>query len=141
MSETYVSAKLRDLVTLRAKSVCEYCRNQSWFTGPFSIDHVMPTSKGGPTVLDNLAFACLPCNLAKGDRAEAIDPLTGALSELFNPRQHDWLEHFRWNDDCTLIVGFTAIGRTSVDALRLNRADAVHLRAVLVAFGNHPPES
>lgn len=89
--------------------------------------------------MDNLAFACLACNLAKGDRIEAVDPITALLAPLFNPRNQKWLGHFHWNEDATVIVGLTATGRATVEALRLNRADAIHLRELLVAFGDHPP--
>jgi hypothetical protein len=34
----------------------------------FTIDHVKPWSKGGPTALKNAALRCQPCNSAKGNR-------------------------------------------------------------------------
>jgi hypothetical protein len=34
----------------------------------FTIDHVKPWSKGGPTALENAALMCLSCNSAKGNR-------------------------------------------------------------------------
>jgi 5-methylcytosine-specific restriction endonuclease McrA len=42
---------------------CQYCGNQA-----DSIDHVVPRSRGGRDVWDNLAAACRPCNSAKRDR-------------------------------------------------------------------------
>ena len=139
MSDTYIPTRWRDEIAARANSNCEYCRVQSWFTGPFSIDHIVPASKNGTTTMDNLAFACLACNLAKSDRTESLDPLTGVLAPFFNPRNQRWLDHFCWNDDATIIIGLTMSGRATVEALHLNRADVVHLREVLVAFGDHPP--
>lgn len=34
-----------------------------------SIDHIVPLSRGGEHVPENLALACLPCNVRKRDRA------------------------------------------------------------------------
>lgn len=36
----------------------------------FSIDHVLPRSRGGTNALDNLVGCCLTCNQAKGDTPE-----------------------------------------------------------------------
>lgn len=35
-----------------------------------TIDHLHPLAKGGPHVMDNVATACLACNVAKGDRID-----------------------------------------------------------------------
>ena len=42
---------------------CQYCGNHA-----DSIDHVVPRSRGGRDVWDNLAAACRPCNSRKRDR-------------------------------------------------------------------------
>ncbi len=42
---------------------CQYCGERA-----DSIDHVVPRSRGGRDVWDNLAAACLPCNSRKRDR-------------------------------------------------------------------------
>ncbi len=57
---------------------------------------------------ENLWLACPVCNGFKGDRIEALDPLTGDVVVLFNPRQHLWREHFIWTE-----AGDHVIGRTS----------------------------
>ena len=41
---------------------CIYCGDRSE-----SIDHVMPKSRGGPSVTENCVPACLACNGRKGD--------------------------------------------------------------------------
>jgi 5-methylcytosine-specific restriction endonuclease McrA len=51
---------------------------------------------GGPRRRDNLWAACRQCNALKSDRMEAIDPTTGTLVPLFNPRRQVWAEHFGW---------------------------------------------
>ncbi len=53
---------LRDAVLQRDGFACVYCRD---VFGPFHVDHVLPFSRGGETVLGNLATACAPCNLNK----------------------------------------------------------------------------
>jgi hypothetical protein len=59
---------------------------------------------------------------------------------LFHPRRDRWADHFVWTDDGTLILGLTAIGRATVEAMQLNRLALVNLRRVLVEAGEHPPE-
>ncbi|HET6383498.1 MAG TPA: HNH endonuclease [Armatimonadota bacterium] len=123
----------------RARGLCEYCRTPAAFSAqPFEADHILPSVKGGPTVLNNLAYSC-GCNRYKSDRTHAPDPLTGRSVELFHPRQHVWKRHFRWSEDGTLILGRTAIGRSTVELLRMNRLALVNLRRLLILAGKHPP--
>lgn len=42
---------------------CQYCGSPA-----DSIDHVLPRSRGGTHVWENVAAACRPCNLSKRDR-------------------------------------------------------------------------
>ena len=70
---------------------------------------------------------------------DALDPETGDLVCLFDPRRQVWAEHFAWSDDGTHIVGRTACGRATVRALHLNRPVLVAARHVWVAVGWHPP--
>ena len=44
---------------------CVYCGTSS---GRLTLDHVIPRSKGGGSVWENVVTACAPCNLRKGDR-------------------------------------------------------------------------
>lgn len=95
--------------------------------------------RGGKTSLRNLAYACSGCNGHKHAKVKAIDPITGKLVWLFNPRRQTWEEHFTWNEDYTRVIGLTDIGRATVDALQLNRAKLINLRRVLHAVNLHPP--
>jgi 5-methylcytosine-specific restriction endonuclease McrA len=52
---------------------------------PFEVDHIIPRSARGATVLSNLCLACPVCNNAKQDRLTAIDPFTGKQVQLFIP--------------------------------------------------------
>ena len=44
---------------------CVYCGTSS---GRLTLDHVIPRSKGGESIWENVVTACAPCNLRKGDR-------------------------------------------------------------------------
>jgi len=106
---------------------------------PFSIEHILPGSKRGPTDLDNLALACQGCNNHKYNKTHAPDPVTGDRVPLYHPRQQRWHDHFSWNHDYTLVVGLTPTGRATAAALQLNRPGLVNLRRILYAASEHPP--
>jgi len=140
MSEKRVTAKQRQIIAERAGGCCEYCLSQARFaTQAFSVEHIKPCSRGGKTRLDNLALACAGCNGHKHTKIEALDPISREIVPLYHPRQHKWHDHFLWSDDFTTILGSTAIGRATVEALQLNREGLVNLRKVLYAMGEHPP--
>ena len=44
---------------------CVYCGDSG---GRLTLDHVVPRSKGGDSVWENVVTSCAPCNLRKGDR-------------------------------------------------------------------------
>jgi hypothetical protein len=136
----YIPKILRTAVVERAKGSCEYCLSQATFaTQSFAIDHIYPVSLGGMTALDNLALSCPGCNGFKSNKLEAIDPVTRQAVALFHPRQYAWDEHFCWSKDFLLVIGLTAIGRATVEALRLNRQPLINLRRALYGIGEHPP--
>ena len=141
MSERRVTARQKAAVTERARNCCEYCRSQADFSPQtFSVEHIVPRQRGGPTTLENLALSCQACNNHKYTRTEGRDPVTGAVVSLFHPRQQRWRDHFSWNRDCTLIVDLTPIGRATVAALHMNRNSLLNLRRALCAWGEHPPQ-
>ncbi|MBI5387957.1 MAG: HNH endonuclease [Verrucomicrobia bacterium] len=142
MSDPYVPRGLRSEVSRLARGCCEYCLSQVDFSpAPFSVDHVVSVSNGGATELSNLALACEGCNGHKAAKTAAFDPVTGRRVPLFHPRQQHWADHFAWSDDDTMVIGLTAVGRATVEALRLNRPHLQHLRAALREAGFHPPPS
>lgn len=141
MVRRYVTALERQTIAERAKGRCEYCQSRADFaTQSFSVEHIMPVSKDGETDLENLALACPGCNGHKYNKMEHPDPVDGALVSLFNPRIQRWQDHFAWNDDFSRVVALTAIGRATLDALKLNRSGLVNMRIALFAIGQHPPE-
>jgi hypothetical protein len=118
----------RTTVRLRAGHRCEYCgltQDQSPLAA-LQVEHIIPKKHGGGDDLGNLALACIDCNLHKGPNIAGLDPETGALTALFHPRHQLWSEHFEWRG--VLIVGQTAIGRTTVQVLNLNSDDQRQLR-------------
>lgn len=105
------------------------------------IDHLVPERRGGATVEENLWLACPLCNGHKADRISAPDPVSGQDVPLFNPRREVWREHFAWVDRGARVLGVTALGRATVEALKLNRPALVRARRRWVEVGWHPPES
>lgn len=140
MSKKRITAQQRRIVTKRAQGCCEYCLSQVDFaTQSFSVEHIIPTSQGGKDTLDNLALACQGCNGYKYTKTKASDPVDGTRVPFYNPRQQRWQDHFRWNENFTIIIGLTPIGRATIEALKMNRGSLIRLRSVLYALGEHPP--
>ena len=131
---------LQQEVAERSQHRCNYCQSQQRLMGvSLNIDHIVPQSLGGTTELDNLCLACWDCNLIKGDRTTALDAQTGLSTRLFHPNQQEWLEHFRWSDDGSQIIGLTTVGRATVITLKLNRSQLIESRRYLTRSGWHPP--
>lgn len=132
--------KLRNQVAERGNHRCEYCQSlKSYSPSPFNLEHIIPLSQGGLTILENLAFSCYGCNRKKSDKLVFLDPLNGESVRCFNPRTDDWTTHFVWSEVDFLVIGITAIGRAAVEALDLNRKELLNLRRVLAMIELHPP--
>lgn len=141
MAKSYISSSTKQAIFARAQGYCEYCKSPADFTTePFSIEHIQPLSKNGSNDFRNLALACLGCNIYKSDKTTFIDPVSLQISDLFNPRTMTWEEHFIWDERFTSMVGKTAIGRATIEALHLNRRPLKNLRRALIAIEEHPPK-
>lgn len=128
---------LKRLVWDRAGDVCEYCRLPQWLDVlPFQLDHIIAQKHHGPTTEDNLALSCLNDNLSKGPNIAGIDPDTSVLTRLFHPRCDVWEEHFVWAGG--VLVGKTAVGRTTIDVLAINAPDRLAYRRLLLRAGLFP---
>jgi HNH endonuclease len=140
MSEAYIPSALRQRVAAQARHRCGYCLTSEAIVGtPMEIDHIIPQSLGGPTEEENLWLACSLCNDHKSDRIAALDPLTGTIVRLFDPRHQVWREHFAWTAEGDRLVGVTPTGRATIAALHLNRPSLVKARQAWVSVGWHPP--
>jgi len=129
-----VDSKLRDAVRERANGRCEYCRLPEVATElAFQVDHIIAEKHRGPTVLENLALACAYCNRFKGTNLSGVDPDTGSMTRLYRPRDDRWNDHFAWAGP--EVLGLTAIGRTTIEVLRINHPEAVELRSILTRLG------
>jgi HNH endonuclease len=140
MSEAYISNALRQRVAAQARHRCGYCLTSEAIVGtPMEIDHIIPQSLGGPTEEENLWLACSLCNDHKSDRIAALDPLTGTIVRLFDPRHQIWREHFAWTTEGERLIGLTPTGRATIAILHLNRPSLVKARQAWVSVGWHPP--
>jgi len=64
---------------------CQYCGS----TRNLSIDHIIPSSKGGGTTWENCVLSCVRCNTTKGDRT----PKQAGMELKSIPKIPDWLQH------------------------------------------------
>ncbi len=137
MSRPYISEELRRLVAERVDHVCEYCliaevdRSSS-----YQIDHIISVKHGGSTTADNLAYACIFCNLQKGTDLGSINWQTGELVRFFNPRRDFWGEHFQLNE--AVIQPLTDIGEVTTRIFDLNNDERILERQALMEVGRYP---
>ena len=137
MTQTRISAALRREVRERARERCEYCllaESEAFF--PHEPDHLIAIKHGGETVSVNLALACFDCNRFKGPNIASLDPVTGKVVPLFNPRTQRWSEHFKLNGG--RIIPLTPVGRATEKMLRLNLPARVEARERWSALGLYP---
>ena len=128
MSRTYISQSLRKAVIERANGRCEYCgisQNDTFL--PHQPDHIIAEQHRGKTEAENLALACFDCNKAKGPNIASIDPESGEIVRLFNPRRDKWDNHFRYQSN--FIIGNSPIGRATVELLLFNHSDRLIIRS------------
>ena len=129
-----LSDDLRQRVIDRAGNRCEYCLlPQAAAFHKHEPDHIVPRQHGGETDESNLALACMRCNRYKGPNVGSIDPLTGKLVSFFNPRIHDWKDHFELEG--AMIRPLTPEARVTVKILRLNDEQRVIERMRLLESG------
>lgn len=115
---------LARVVRRRANEACEYCRLAVTSADlGFEIDHI-------------IALACFYCNSFKGPNLSGIDPRTRRITRLYHPRRHKWDYHFAW--DGPILVGRTAIGRATIQVLRINDPTAVEHRRLLLDEAGEP---
>ncbi|MBX7223191.1 MAG: HNH endonuclease [Blastocatellia bacterium] len=81
----YAAGGLRFKIFLRDRNRCQYCGLRGT-ASEFTLDHILPKSRGGQSTPENLCTACIPCNQRKGDRTpdEARMPLLSNPSALWH---------------------------------------------------------
>jgi 5-methylcytosine-specific restriction endonuclease McrA len=73
-----IGPQIRALVRERAHNACEYChlhQDDSPLV-TLHLEHIIPRIHGGSDDINNLALACIDCNLHKGPNLAGIDPQT-----------------------------------------------------------------
>ena len=72
----------RKLIHVRDGNKCVYCKSEENLT----VDHIIPSSRGGKNIWSNLVTACSRCNIRKGNRTpeEANMLLLKTPTEPFN---------------------------------------------------------
>lgn len=89
----------RALVYKRDDYECQYCGSKQDLT----IDHVIPRSKGGQDIWENLVACCIKCNLKKGNKLLSetnmklkrppSKPLNRVYLDLEKSRVSEWREY------------------------------------------------
>ena len=129
--------RLRSLVRERAKGHCEYCLLSEEDTFLFhEPDHILAEKHGGLTIAENMALACFYCNRFKGSDIASLDPQTGMLVRIFNPRTQIWQEHFKLNGP--RIEPITPEGRVTERILKPNQSARIRERLELQKRGRYP---
>ncbi|MGB3203467.1 MAG: HNH endonuclease signature motif containing protein [Crinalium sp.] len=137
MARPYLSPELRNLVAKRADYLCEYCLMLATDRpSGCQVDHIISLKHGGDTTAENLAYACLFCNLNKGSDLGSIIWRTGELVRFFNPRRDRWGEHFRLEG--AMIQPLTDIGEVTARIFQFNSSDRLIERQVLIEVNSYP---
>ena len=97
----------------RDANLCQYC-GKRFPTNELSLDHIVPTCRGGETSWENLVCACVRCNVRKGGRTpqeagmklikKPVRPKRSPLLsiKLGNPKYASWksfLDNAYWSVD------------------------------------------
>ena len=132
-----INEELRAEISRRAGERCEYCLIHQDDAGfPHQVDHIVSRKHGGSSTLANLAYACIICNRYKGSDVASLEPRSGKVVRLFDPRRDRWADHFRI--DGAQIDPVTDIGSTTVRLLRLNAPERILERRLLQSLGRYP---
>lgn len=135
-----MKSSVRAKVRSRAGGRCEYCRlhepDEPLY--PFHIEHIISKKHHGSDDPRNLAWSCHGCNLAKSSNLTGLDPVTGRVTVLFDPRRQRWKQHFRWVG--AQLTSQTACGRVTIDVLNINDPERIDLRELLMVAGLFPPK-
>lgn len=136
-----ISSELRVFIRERDHYRCAYCLTAEENCGlKMHIDHIIPEVAGGQSTAENVCLVCFSCNVHKGAKQTARDPLTQQDVPLFHPVEQTWHDHFTWDESHTRIIGLTPSGRATIIVLQMNNPIVVQARARWVSAGWHPPQ-
>lgn len=93
---------------------CRYCGRTPKFV-ELHVDHITPVSAGGSDAIENLATACIECNLGKGARTD-IRPIH-ATNEKDEPQGQQWGV---WFSDGQIAYAGKIIGYVNDDFVSVN---------------------
>ena len=80
----------RQNIYARDKHQCQYC-GKRLPAEDLSYDHVIPKSRGGKTLWNNIVTCCLSCNRKKGGRT----PREARMNLIRQPKEPGWLPALR----------------------------------------------
>lgn len=133
-----ITDALRQAVLKRAGHVCEYCLiHERDLYHSCEVDHVVGRKHGGRAEAENLALACFHCNRQKGTDVSSVNPETGDLVRLYNPRTQHWKEHFYLTEGRIEVLSRT--GEATCRLLQFNHPERLLFRQILYASGRYLP--
>ena len=116
------------LIRDRFGAHCGYCGvTEEEVGGELSVDHFVPTSAGGGEGEENLVYACIRCNLYKGDFYPTQADRTQRHIVL-HPLRDSFEMHCRLNHSTGLLEALTETGRFHILLLHLNLPALVSCR-------------
>jgi len=81
-------------IFLRDKNTCQYC-GQTLSRKELNIDHIIPRSRGGTSIWDNVVCSCLECNRKKGGRT----PEEAGMRLVKKPSRPRWTPNMGFKFD------------------------------------------
>jgi hypothetical protein len=91
--------QMRRAVWEKSNGKCWYCGVKFHWDEPLTVDHLIPTTRGGIDHLDNLVPCCSLCNSQKGTRTlEEFRRVKSGWGVIFTDRHIELLEALGIND-------------------------------------------
>lgn len=133
-----IPKSLRAQVAARAHYICEYCliAEEDTFFG-CEVDHIISIKHGGTNDFQNLAYACLACNRAKGSDLASLSS-TGELTAFYHPRKNHWELHFLL--DGTQFIPLSSQGEVTIEIFKMNLIERLVERNTLSRIGRYLSE-
>ena len=136
---SHIQKSIKKQVLQTSKGLCEYCQSQEAFSfTSYLVEHITTSSIDQKDIIENLVFSCQGCSNTRNENTKSTDPVTGKIINIYNPRVDVWSDNFCWSEDFTNLVGLTAIGRATIEKLKLNRETLKEYRSVLISINKHP---